>query len=209
MHDHSEPRDDGEITALFRRIDAARDEDACHDLWALYFGRVLAVARRHAKKLSSRDTTEEDVALSAMKSFFRAAEQGAFDRVDDRNDLWRLLAEITRRKAHQHNRRHLAKRRGAGAVVALTDASPGNPTTSSPSDLALEPLSDEGFVGQMLLELNERLDSLPDPLLRGIVLMRLEGHELSEIAAHFGTARATICRKLSVVRELWMSGPVS
>src|SRR5262249_40194860 len=42
---------------------------------------------------------EEGVALSAFASFYRGAEQGRFPKLNDRQDLWRLLVTITARKA--------------------------------------------------------------------------------------------------------------
>lgn len=38
--------------------------------------------------------------LSAFHSFCRAAAQGRFPRLNDRNDLWQLLIVLSDRKAH-------------------------------------------------------------------------------------------------------------
>ena len=57
---------------------------------------------------------EEDVALSAFDSFCRGDGAGRFPRLDDRDDLWRLLLLLTARKAA-----HLIRdefRAGAAAV---------------------------------------------------------------------------------------------
>lgn len=40
----------------------------------------------------------EDVAISVMESFFRAAKNGRFPDLNDRDGIWRLLSTMTRRK---------------------------------------------------------------------------------------------------------------
>src|SRR5207249_3792070 len=55
--------------------------------------------------------------LSAFDNFCRAAEQGRFPDLADREDLWQLLLVLTDRKAIdlvRHQRRH---KRGAGKVL--------------------------------------------------------------------------------------------
>ena len=42
---------------------------------------------------------EEDVALSAFKSFVRAVQEDRFLKLDDRDDLWQILVMLTLRKA--------------------------------------------------------------------------------------------------------------
>lgn len=58
---------------------------------------------------------EEDVALSAFASFCRAAEQGRFPSLSDRDDLWKLLVVLTARKAVDLKRHEGRAKRGGGA----------------------------------------------------------------------------------------------
>ena len=56
------------------------------------------------------------MALSAFDSFCQGVEQGQFSRLQDRDDLWHILAVITVRKAVdlvQHERR---QKRGGGRL---------------------------------------------------------------------------------------------
>src|SRR4029077_8411207 len=68
-------------------------------LWQEYFRRLVGLAR---VKLAARQLAlngPEDVALSAFKSFCRAAEDNRFPRLNDRHDLWQILVVLTARKA--------------------------------------------------------------------------------------------------------------
>src|SRR5262249_56846316 len=60
---------------------------------------------------------EEDAARSAFDSFFRAAEQGHFPQLHDREDLWQLLMLIVDRKAINLIHAERRQRRGGGKVL--------------------------------------------------------------------------------------------
>jgi hypothetical protein len=79
-----------------------------------YFDSLVRLAR---KKLGAwaggAAEDEEDAALSAVGSFCRRAAQGRFPRLDDRDNLWRLLVVITVRKAFDQIQRQKAQKRGA------------------------------------------------------------------------------------------------
>jgi DNA-directed RNA polymerase specialized sigma24 family protein len=60
---------------------------------------------------------EEDVAASVLESLFRAAQKGRFPDLADRHDLWRLLLQMTARKAIDMKRRETRQRRGGGRVA--------------------------------------------------------------------------------------------
>ena len=74
------------------------DPEAAQQLWERYFVSLVKLARKRMK-LSTGLADEEDVALSAFDSFCRNAEGGRFPKLSDRDDLWRILAVMTARKA--------------------------------------------------------------------------------------------------------------
>ncbi len=74
------------------------DEEASRQLWERFFDRLLDVAARKIKHARTADYDEEDVVLSALKSFCLGVREGRFPRLLDRDDLWRLLFVITSRK---------------------------------------------------------------------------------------------------------------
>jgi hypothetical protein len=59
------------------------------------------------------------------------------------------------------------------------------------------------FVAMVAEETIGRLNALPDPTLRQIAIMRMEGHSNPEIAARLGCNPRSVERKLRVIRTLW------
>src|SRR5262249_40412118 len=74
-----------------------------------YFGRLVQLARARLQALPGLAAAGEGVALSAFKSLCLGAERGRFPQLDDRDDLWRLLALLTVRKAIDLQRRQRAR----------------------------------------------------------------------------------------------------
>src|ERR1043165_1882401 len=85
---------DGSITRWIGQLKAG-DPVAAQLLWERYFRRLVGLARKKLDGAPRRMADEEDVALSAFDSFCRGAEHGRFPRLEDRDDLWRLLVVIT------------------------------------------------------------------------------------------------------------------
>src|SRR5262249_46355029 len=95
------------------------DSAAAQRLWERYFPRLVGLARVRLRGLKGRVADEEDVALSALNSFYCNAKQGRFPQLADRGSLWRLLMVITARKAGRLMRAEgRLKRGGAATVVA-------------------------------------------------------------------------------------------
>src|SRR5262249_42474905 len=106
---------EGSVTRWLHELQAG-EQAAAQELWNRYFRRLVGLARHKLQGAPRRAADEEDVALSAFDSFCRGVEQGRFPRLDDRDNLWRLLVVITERKAcdlvqHEHR-----QKRGGGNV---------------------------------------------------------------------------------------------
>src|SRR5262245_53921937 len=83
-------------------------DPAAGKLWRRYFEGLVRLARGRLRGAPCAAADEEDAALSAFDSFVRGASRGRYPRLDDRDDLWRLLVIITELKALdqvQHERR--------------------------------------------------------------------------------------------------------
>src|SRR5215831_3959194 len=83
----------------------AGDRVAAQKLWERYCARLIGLARAKLPPGRRRADDEEDIALSAMDSFLRAAERGRFPNLHSRDNLWALLVTITLRKAWKVARR--------------------------------------------------------------------------------------------------------
>jgi DNA-directed RNA polymerase specialized sigma24 family protein len=193
-----------EVTPWLTRL-AGGDQEAAQIVWEQYFDRMVNLARRKLEGMPRRVADEEDVALSAMKSFCRGAVGGRFPKLQDSADLWKLLMTITARKACAQRRRHMAAMRGGGGVrgesVFARRDEPDDAAGGIGEVLGQEPTPE---LANMLVEDAQRmLEALGDDVLRRVALMALEGHSTEEIADALGCVRRTVERKLERIRDKW------
>ena len=83
-------------------VDRLRQGDAAaaQKLWELFFQRLASLAQKRLASTRIVIADQEDVALSAFNSFCIQIENGRYPDINDRENLWRLLATITRNKVH-------------------------------------------------------------------------------------------------------------
>lgn len=188
-------------------IDALKegDEDAAHALWHRYFQRLVGLARQRLHDNQRRVSDEEDVAIDAFKSLCEGAERGDYQDLRDREELWRLLATITARKAGQLIRHHSREKRGAGKVRGDSlfgehngEAKPG--FDGLPGD---EPTPD--FLYQLVEERERMLSQLQNGELQKIAQWKLDGWDTEEIASKLGMTRRSVQRKMERIRIAWKS----
>lgn len=188
-----------EISLYLQRLQEGRDEEACQELWNTYFSKLVNVAKRNLAMFPNRDQDEEDVALSAMQSFFTSAEQGRFENLSNRDELWKLLVTLVIRKANRHKERANAQKRGGGNVrgesVFLNANDLNNP--------GLAGFPDERLVADLMSECSELLNRLDDETLKQIALLKLEGYTYDEISAELDISRSGVKRKIARIKELW------
>lgn len=173
---------------------------AAQKLWESYFQRMVDLARRKLEGSPRSAADEEDVALSAFKSFCLRARNGQFTRLTDRENLWPLLMAITANKSVDLIRRHNSQKRGG--------ASPDGEAVwqQHPLSELISAAPDPQFAAQLAEELQNLiavLDSAGDPNLKQIALRKMEGESNQEIADKMGCARRTIERKLHLIGSLW------
>ena len=95
----------------------AGDREAITRLWNHYYPQLVRLARKRLSGAPQQMADAEDVAASAIKSFWKAAEQGRFPDLLDRNGLGRLLFKMTARKVVDHWRRETCEAKGGGNVL--------------------------------------------------------------------------------------------
>src|SRR5262249_58883011 len=99
-------------------------------LWERYFDGLVMSAREKLQGVPRQMADEEDIALSELKSFCRAAEQKRFPKLEDSGDLWEILVRLTRNKAadlHKYHRRARRDFRRAQPFLPLTADPPAGP----------------------------------------------------------------------------------
>lgn len=180
-----------------------QDPEALTAVWEAYHAKLVSMVRLRLAHVRSREADEEDIAVSAFESFYRAIQEQRVPKLDDRNDLWRVLIVIANRKVSRLRKRHSALKRGGGsvrgesvfqgaadeAVVGLDGFKNNDPSPEMIASTA------EAYEGLMNL--------LGDEKLRRIATWKLQGFTHAEIAAELNCAERTVERKLERIRSIW------
>jgi DNA-directed RNA polymerase specialized sigma24 family protein len=201
--------DTGSVTQWL--LDAKlRDPLATQRLWNRYYERLVRLARKKLADLPRRADDEEDIALAAFDSFCRGAAEGRFPKLDDREDLWRLLVTITVRKAlnqHVHARR---AKRGGGDVRGESALAPAAGSDEAPGFARVvgsEPSPD--LAAQVADEFRYMVERLGDESLRSVAIWKMEGFTNEEIASKLDCKLRTVERKLQLIRSVLSRGDSS
>ena len=197
--------DHGSISRWLEGLKAGNAADI-ERLWDRYFHRLVGLAAARLPGHARRDFDEEDVALSAFHSFCHRAADSQFPWLDDRNDLWRLLATITARKAISRIRQQTRQKRGGGQVLGESAVIGRLAEDEGMARfLSREPAPEEA--AEFADDLDRMLAELGNPALRTIAVRKLEGHSAEEIAAELGISPRSVHRKLELIREIWRELP--
>jgi DNA-directed RNA polymerase specialized sigma24 family protein len=193
----------GSVTFWIHRLKAG-DRAAVQRLWEGYFHRLVGQVRKRLRATPRGAADEEDVALSAFKSFCQRAEDGRFPQLLDRDDLWQLLVVIAGRKASNLAKHEGAAKRGGGNVRNASAPAAGD-SQASPDEfsglIGREP--DPQLAAQVAEEYRRLLDQLPDDRLRSLAVGKMEGLTNEEMAAQLGCSLGTVERKLRLIRKSW------
>jgi DNA-directed RNA polymerase specialized sigma24 family protein len=206
------------ITAWITQLKTG-DVSAAQKLWEAYFHRMVHIARQRLEGVPRAAADEEDVALSAFRSFCIGAREGRFSQLVDSDNLWPLLMAITSNKSVDLIRAQNRRKRGGTGRATVSDGSEPDPSadhkaTAAPRlDSDPAPLSDlisREPTPEFAAELSDNLqcllrllDETGDLDLRRIALLKMEGHSSSEIALQMACATRTVERKMHVITRLW------
>jgi RNA polymerase sigma factor (sigma-70 family) len=197
------------VTQWIKDLGSANRDEAFRRLWESYFPRLVKLAEARLRSVPCGPDDEEDVALSALKSFFRGAAAGRFPDLGSRNDLWKLLVTITARKARKRWRDEHRQKRGGGRVVHEADlAGAGQAGHEVLFDLVSSEPTPE-FAAMMTEECQRLFAALADETHRVVALLKLEGRSNEEIAKSLECGVSTVERKLRVIRKRWLTEETS
>lgn len=164
------------------------EDGAAKEVFGKYYHRLVRLVNsRQCAALQAR-FDGDDVVQSTLRTFFLRVRTGRLA-VDLGDDLWTLLSLIALRKLAAHARRNLADRRSVRQEARLA---------AEGEDLP-EPAGGNDGEAELKLEMREELEQvlarLP-PHYRDMVVLRLEGRSVAEIADHAGCCERTVLRAL-------------
>ena len=194
---------DDDVSTWINQL-AQGDELAAQKIWDRYCQELLTLARKKLGGGQRRVADEEDAVLSAFHSFFRGAAAGRFPRLNDRNDLLRLLVTITTRKVSAHKRHGRREKRGGGAVrgeSVFARAGSSGQGAGIEQMFAKQPTPE--FLAVMTEQCSRLLKMLQGESLRTIALCKFEGYSNLEIAQKLDCSLRTVERKLQLIRMKW------
>jgi DNA-directed RNA polymerase specialized sigma24 family protein len=176
---------------------------AAEVVWDRYFPQLVRLARQKLRGVPGRMADEEDVALSALDSFCRAAQRGCFPDLADREGLWRLLFQKVVRKAVDLARYERRQIRGGGRVQGESAL---DGSTSACGDQGFAQVPDDALspeIAAMMAEQCRRLLEHLEPDLQSLALARMEGYSNEEIARGMKRSVRTVERRLQLIRRKW------
>ncbi len=191
----------------------AGDVNAFQPLWDRYYSMLVERARvnlgslRKAKPVSD----EDDVASSAFHSLYQGLREGRFPRLEDRDDLWRLLVYLTACKAVDHHRAEKRRKRGGGKVRNegdLVAAGADGDDEGNPLDRIIGSEPSPEFAAMLAEEYHRRLEGLGDETLRRIAELKLACHSNEQIRQQLGCSLRSVTLKLELIRKKWQQSEV-
>jgi DNA-directed RNA polymerase specialized sigma24 family protein len=192
---------EGSVTCWIAQLKAG-ERQASQPLWQRYFEQLVTRARHRLRGMPRRAADEEDVALSVLDSFCRAAEQGRFPDLADRDDLWQILLMLTDRKAIDLARREGRGKRGSGKVLNEA-ACMASSADEGPLARIQDPEPSPAFAALFAEECQRLLGLLRDAELQRVALLKMEGYTIEEIAAQMRRVPRTVKRWLQLIRQIW------
>lgn len=176
------------LLSLLRR----GDEKAAQQVFDAYVNSLLKQARKRISQRLTRRVDPEDIVQSVFRTFFRRVKEGQLH-FEEKDDLGKLLACITARKALHEVARHTAAKRDctregdSQAPVVLAEV----PATEPSPEIVVA-----------FLDLLEHFLAALRPRDRQILELRLEDYGTLEIARILGVSDRHVRRVLEHIRAV-------
>ncbi|MEZ6092631.1 MAG: sigma-70 family RNA polymerase sigma factor [Pirellulaceae bacterium] len=159
-----------------------------------YVERLLRFAKSRLPQNLNARVDPDDIVQSVFRTFFRRYDQEILSS-NESLELWRLLASIAYRKVLKTIERHQREKRNV-----VYEARNSETNFSHAEDLT-DVRPDPAQVNMMVDELRVLLEHLP-PTGQQIVLLRMDGHELQEIATKLSISLRSVNRILKRAKEI-------
>lgn len=182
----------GSVTGWLHNLPFENNQIAIESIWERYFDRLVTHARqRSGSKDGFQD--EEDFAIVAFTQFIKGAEQGSFQKLENRNDLWQVLTMIASRRAINAYRKRARRPEVNESVVS------GNFDEQNFLSQIEDP-NNEDILAAFYRDTNEMVSFFSDRR-RSIAEKKLMGYTIQEIASELSISTSTVERELRSIRE--------
>jgi DNA-directed RNA polymerase specialized sigma24 family protein len=169
-------------------------------IWDHFFRRLCAFAETKIYKRHRRLISADEIASNAFLALVDGIREKRFEKVRNRDELWKMLTLIAARKAVNLRKRHDRAKRGNGQIKGGSVF--GAAGINSVADFLQRDLAPD--VGAQILDLSQQLlKRLPTDELRNVALWRMAGYSNVEIAEKLGCVERTVERKLNLIRAVW------
>ncbi len=175
--------------SLIRRLRTG-SQDAATQLYLRYARRLHGLSAAKCSPDLAARVDSDDIVQSVFRTFFRRVEKGDYD-VPDGEDLWKLFLVIGLNKIQTAGTFHRASKRDVRA-------SQGSDRLDQDSEAV--GTSDETSMSILQMSIDEVLEGLSQTH-KDIVHLRVEGHEVAEIAARLGRSKRSVERILQALRK--------
>ncbi len=191
----------GSVTGWIEEL-KTKNPDAQQKIWDRFVTRLENYANRILQQQGCRTIEAEDIAsISFAKLFVRTPND--FRQLVNRNDLWKLLIVMTERRVIDEVRKEFSVKRGSRKTFLESDSR----ATNKDAGLDLGEVACDGnptpdMEAIMSEELEYRLDSLGDNLLKTIAIYKMNDLRNQEIADRVGIGRRSVERKLTMIKQI-------
>jgi RNA polymerase sigma-70 factor (ECF subfamily) len=165
-------------------------ESAATALYVRYAGHLRALTARQSSAALSARMDPDDIVQSVFRTFFRRVNTDQYE-VPRGDDLWKLFLVIALNKIRNAAAHHTAAKRDVRQTVHLGD---------SPAAVGTAVTADDTDLTALRLVVDDTIAALPESS-RQMVRLRIDGHEVGDIAARTGRSKRSVERVLQQFRD--------
>lgn len=193
----------GSISILIEDLKLG-DDDAIRTIWDRFFEPLRLFARTKLPIRNRRVVDDEDIASCAINSFQDSLRKGKYPGIKNRDDIWKFLVTVVDRNSIDCIRRQKAMKRGGGMLRGESVFHDLGESSRGLECFGKTEVSSEAVV-DFIDKLDHLLTKLDEEELKTVLLARLVGDSIDEIAEKVGKSISSVERKLKIIRKIWMS----
>ncbi len=195
-------KDSNEPGSVSQAINNVRRQqnDAASLLWGRFADQITGYARRRIHWRHRRIYDAEDLVSTAFGEVLISLWNGELETVRTRNDLWRMLMLVVKRRNINMQARLQRQQPDGPLILTESGLSSGGLMNVAEPDGASSP---PAAVAELNHDFARLIENLPDEDCKAIALMRIGNYSISEIAALLDTSTRTVDRKLATIRSHW------